>query len=154
MAAQTNLVCWAPAPHLLYVALRDGGPPAKNSWAPPIRARVKEKAVGLSIFRRSPLTAGSSKFEVLEADFGRMLWTVVRSLGDDLALFVGRGCSRAVCVSPYDLSRDSIFFVDDYPDPSLYWKKKQLHLVVCMTWKTGRSIQPGLWYHGWVETSQ
>ncbi|XP_066338957.1 putative F-box protein At5g55150 [Miscanthus floridulus] len=67
------------------------------------------------------LVAGSSKFEVFEADFGRMLWTKLRSLGDDQALFVGRGCSRAVCVSPYDLSRDSIFFVDDYI--SSVWKK-------------------------------
>jgi hypothetical protein len=60
------------------------------------------------------LVAGSTKFEVFEADFGRMLWTELRSLGDDQALFVGRRCSRASRVSPYDLSCDSIFFVDDY----------------------------------------
>jgi len=35
------------------------------------------------------LVAGSSKFEVFEVDFGRMLWTELRSLGDDQALFVG-----------------------------------------------------------------
>jgi hypothetical protein len=67
------------------------------------------------------LVAGRSKLEVFEADFGRMWWTEVRSLGDDLALFVGRGCSKAVSVSPYDLSHDSIFFVDDYTGSG--WKK-------------------------------
>ncbi|WVZ62922.1 hypothetical protein U9M48_012612 [Paspalum notatum var. saurae] len=67
------------------------------------------------------LVAGSSKFEVFEADFERSLWAEVRSLGHDQALFVGRGCSRAVHVSPYDLSRDCIFYVDDYIASN--WKK-------------------------------
>ncbi|KAK3139196.1 hypothetical protein QOZ80_5AG0379330 [Eleusine coracana subsp. coracana] len=72
--------------------------------------------------RISPLhVAGTSEFEVLKADFGCSLWTGTRSLGVDLALFLGRGCSRAVCVSPHDLSHDCIFFVDDYID-GWYWK--------------------------------
>ncbi|KAK3135993.1 hypothetical protein QOZ80_5BG0426350 [Eleusine coracana subsp. coracana] len=62
-----------------------------------------------------------SEFEVLKADFGCSLWTGTRSLGVDLALFLGRGCSRAVRVSPDDLSRGCIFFVDDYID-GWYWK--------------------------------
>jgi hypothetical protein len=35
MAAQVNLVTQAPAPHLLYVALRDGGPPASIGLGAP-----------------------------------------------------------------------------------------------------------------------
>jgi hypothetical protein len=52
--------------------------------------------------------------EVFEANFEQHLWAAVRTLGNDQASFLGQGCSRAVCVSPYDLSRDCIFFLDDY----------------------------------------
>ncbi|KAK3118251.1 hypothetical protein QOZ80_9BG0696260 [Eleusine coracana subsp. coracana] len=65
---------------------------------------------------------GINEFEVLKLDFGCSLWVEMRCLGADLALFLGRGCSRAVCVSPHDLSRDCIFFVDDYTD-DYHWKK-------------------------------
>jgi len=67
------------------------------------------------------LVAGSSEFEVFEADFEEGLWSEVRTLGNDQALFLGRGCSRAIHVSPYDLSRDCLFFLDDYTD--WIWKK-------------------------------
>ncbi|KAJ1273851.1 hypothetical protein BS78_05G016500 [Paspalum vaginatum] len=60
------------------------------------------------------LYAGRSEFKVLKADFEQQLWADVRTLGNDQALFLGQGCSKAVCVSPYDLSRDCIFFLDDY----------------------------------------
>ncbi|RLM68968.1 hypothetical protein C2845_PM17G00230 [Panicum miliaceum] len=65
--------------------------------------------------------AGSSEFEVFEADFEEGLWSEVRTLVNDQALFLGRGCSRAICVSPYDLSRDCVFFLDDYTN--WLWKK-------------------------------
>ncbi|XP_021317170.1 uncharacterized protein LOC8083015 isoform X2 [Sorghum bicolor] len=61
--------------------------------------------------------------EVFEANFEQHLWTAVRTLGNDQALFLGQGCSRAVRVSPYDLSRDCIFFLDDYIN--WYWKWKR-----------------------------
>ncbi|CAO2145381.1 unnamed protein product [Urochloa humidicola] len=67
------------------------------------------------------LVAVSSEFEVFEADFEEGLWSEVRTLGNDQTLFLGRGCSRAVRVSPYDLSRDCLFFIDDYID--WVWKK-------------------------------
>ncbi|KAL6640544.1 hypothetical protein ACP70R_021667 [Stipagrostis hirtigluma subsp. patula] len=57
---------------------------------------------------------GNSEFEVLETDLRHLYWTNLRSMGNEVALFIGRGCSRAVSVSPYDLSRDCIFFLDDY----------------------------------------
>ncbi|KAJ1273853.1 hypothetical protein BS78_05G016700 [Paspalum vaginatum] len=60
--------------------------------------------------------AGSSEFEVFKADLEQHLWADVRTLGNDQALFLGQGCSKAVCVSPYDLSGDCIFFLDDYTD--------------------------------------
>lgn len=63
-------------------------------------------------------SAGSSEFEVLKADLKHLLWAEVKSLGNEVALFIGRGCSSAVHVSPYDLSRDCIFFMDDYTDHS------------------------------------
>ncbi|XP_025828367.1 uncharacterized protein LOC112903338 [Panicum hallii] len=63
------------------------------------------------------LVAGSSEFKVFEEG----LWSEVRTLGNDQASFLGRGCSRAICVSPYDLSQDCLFFVDDYID--WLWKK-------------------------------
>ena len=44
------------------------------------------------------LVAGSSEFEVFEADFEEGLWSEVRTLGNDRALFLGQGCSRAICV--------------------------------------------------------
>ena len=59
--------------------------------------------------------------QVFEADFEEGLWSEVRTLGNDQALFLGRGCSRAIHVSPYDLSRDCLFFLDDYTD--WIWKK-------------------------------
>ncbi|CAM0152243.1 unnamed protein product [Urochloa decumbens] len=65
--------------------------------------------------------AGSSEFEVFVADFEEGLWSDVRTLGNDQALFLGRGCSRAVHVSPYDFSRDCLFFIDDYTN--WFWKK-------------------------------
>ncbi|CAM0152481.1 unnamed protein product [Urochloa decumbens] len=65
--------------------------------------------------------AGSSEFEVFVADFEEGLWSDLRTLGNDQALFLGRGCSRAVHVSPYDFSRDCLFFIDDYTD--WFWKK-------------------------------
>lgn len=52
--------------------------------------------------RRDGVTfvAGSSEFEVFEADFEHHLWTEVRNLGNDQALFLGprvlKGCP---CVS-------------------------------------------------------
>ncbi|KAG2559681.1 hypothetical protein PVAP13_8KG126320 [Panicum virgatum] len=55
------------------------------------------------------------------AYFEEGLWSEVRTLGNDQALFLGRGCSRAIHVSPYDLSRDCLFFLDDYTD--WIWKK-------------------------------
>jgi len=61
--------------------------------------------------------------EVFEANFEQHLWTAVRTLGNDQVLFLGQGCSRAVRVSPYDLSRDCIFFLDDYINS--YWKWKR-----------------------------
>ncbi|CAL4995882.1 unnamed protein product [Urochloa decumbens] len=67
------------------------------------------------------LVAGSSKFEVFEADFEQGSWSELRTLGNGQALFLGRGCSRAVRVSPYDLSRDCLFFIDDYTN--WLWKK-------------------------------
>ncbi|CAN6357413.1 unnamed protein product [Urochloa humidicola] len=67
------------------------------------------------------LVAGSSEFEVFKADFEQGSWSEVRTLGNDQALFLGRGCSRAVRVSPYDLSRDCLFFIDDYTN--WLWKK-------------------------------
>jgi hypothetical protein len=54
-----------------------------------------------------------SKFVVFEADLERHLWAEMRTLGNDQALFLGRGCSRAVRLSPYDLSRDCIFYLYD-----------------------------------------
>ncbi|XP_012703038.1 uncharacterized protein LOC101759553 isoform X2 [Setaria italica] len=63
----------------------------------------------------------SSEFEVFKADFELGLWSDVSTLGNDQALFLRQGCSRAVRVSPYDLSRDCLFFIDDYTDWS--WKK-------------------------------
>ncbi|OQU82738.1 hypothetical protein SORBI_3005G015100 [Sorghum bicolor] len=64
--------------------------------------------------------AGGSGFVVFEANLERHLWAEMKTLGNDQALFLGRGCSRAVHVSPYDLSRDCIFFLDDFTG---YWKK-------------------------------
>ncbi|CAD6258657.1 unnamed protein product [Miscanthus lutarioriparius] len=64
--------------------------------------------------------AGGSGFVVFEANLKRHLWAEMKTLGNDQALFLGRGCSRAVHVSPYDLSRDCIFFLDDFTG---YWKK-------------------------------
>jgi len=61
-----------------------------------------------------------SGFVVFEANLKRHLWAEMKTLGNDQALFLGRGCSRAVHVSPYDLSRDCIFFLDDFTG---YWKK-------------------------------
>ncbi|XP_066339056.1 uncharacterized protein [Miscanthus floridulus] len=55
----------------------------------------------------------SSKFEVFEADIEEHLWAEVRTLGTNQALFLGQGSSSAVHVSPYDLSRNCIFFLDD-----------------------------------------
>ncbi|WVZ54764.1 hypothetical protein U9M48_005515 [Paspalum notatum var. saurae] len=66
--------------------------------------------------------AGSSEFKVRKADLEQHLWVDVRTLGNDQALFLGRGCSKAVRVSPYDLFGDCIFFLDDYTD--WYWKKR------------------------------
>jgi hypothetical protein len=70
---------------------------------------------------RGVLVARSSEFEVFEADFEQRLWTKVRTLGNSQALFVGQRYSRAVHVSPYDVSRDCIFFLDDCPS----WVVKQ-----------------------------
>ncbi|WVZ54757.1 hypothetical protein U9M48_005508 [Paspalum notatum var. saurae] len=67
--------------------------------------------------------AGTSEFEVLKADLEQHLWADVRTLGNNQALFLGRGCSKAVCVSPYDLSRDCIFFLDDYISINWRWNK-------------------------------
>lgn len=67
------------------------------------------------------LVARSSEFEVFEADFEQRLWTKVRTLGNSHQLFVGQRYSRAVHVSPYDVSRDCIFFLDDCPS----WVVKQ-----------------------------
>ncbi|CAN6330207.1 unnamed protein product [Urochloa humidicola] len=87
-----------------------------------IRRKLSFKAEYLTERRYiGTLVAGSSEFEVFEADFEQGLWSEVRTLGDDQALFLGRGCSRAVRVSPYDLSHDCLFFIDDYT--SWLWKK-------------------------------
>ncbi|KAJ1269693.1 hypothetical protein BS78_07G230800 [Paspalum vaginatum] len=68
---------------------------------------------------------GSSEFEVLKANLEQHMWTNLRTLGNDQALFLGQGCSKTVCVSPYDLSRDCIFFLDDYPyNDWYYWSEK------------------------------
>ena len=67
------------------------------------------------------LVAASLNFEVFEADFEHHLWTEARNLRSDQALFLGQGCSRPVHVSPYDLSRHCIFFLDDYTGSM--WKK-------------------------------
>lgn len=72
--------------------------------------------------RISPVhVASDNEFEVLSADFRCSVWVEMRNLGADLALFLGQGCSRVVCVSPYDLARDCIFFLDDYT--GWHWKK-------------------------------
>jgi hypothetical protein len=67
------------------------------------------------------LVPGRSEFEVYKANFGRFSWAEVRSLATNQALFIGRGCSRSVCVSPYSLSQDCIFLLDDYTD--WLWEK-------------------------------
>ncbi|KAK3135994.1 hypothetical protein QOZ80_5BG0426360 [Eleusine coracana subsp. coracana] len=86
-----------------------------------IRRRLSCRGETLPVFgsRSSVAVAGWNEFEVFEADFGHFSWAKVKTLGNDLALFIGKGCSRAVSVSPYDLSRDCIFFLDDYFDS---WK--------------------------------
>ncbi|TVU27251.1 hypothetical protein EJB05_29849, partial [Eragrostis curvula] len=86
-----------------------------------IRRKISYTTV-LGGVRKSPfLVVRSNEFQVLKADFGCLFWAEMRSLGPNQALFLGRGCSRAVSVSPYDLSRDCIFFVDDYI--GWHWKK-------------------------------
>ncbi|KAJ1273838.1 hypothetical protein BS78_05G015800 [Paspalum vaginatum] len=67
--------------------------------------------------------AGSSTFQVFKADFERHVWAEVTTLGNDQALFLGQGCSRAVRVSPSDLSGDCIFFLDDYVDTNSCWTR-------------------------------
>ncbi|KAF8706385.1 hypothetical protein HU200_030649 [Digitaria exilis] len=76
------------------------------------------------------LVASSSEFQVFEPDFEQALWFEVGTLGNDRALFLGRGCSRAFIVSPFDLSRDCLFFIDDYTD---WLGRKQLNLAESMT---------------------
>ncbi|XP_025808141.1 uncharacterized protein LOC112886453 isoform X1 [Panicum hallii] len=103
------------------------------------------------------LVAGSSEFKVFEEG----LWSEVRTLGNDQALFLGRGCSRAICVSPYDLSRDCLFFVDDYID--WLWKKtttscgvydmkyeKGYSPLPMVSWKSGDA--PATWLFSQGET--
>ncbi|WVZ91874.1 hypothetical protein U9M48_037988 [Paspalum notatum var. saurae] len=70
------------------------------------------------------ILVGSSKLEVLKADLEQHMWADVRTLGNDQALFLGQGCSKAVSVSPYDLSRDCIFFLDDCPGHDGYYFEK------------------------------
>ncbi|KAG2622713.1 hypothetical protein PVAP13_3KG042370 [Panicum virgatum] len=107
--------------------------------------------------------AGNSEFKVFEADFEEGLWSEVRTLGNDQALFLGRGCSRAVCVSPYDLSRDCIFFVDDYTN--WMWKKtttscgvydmkdeKVYSALPMVSWKSGDV--PATWLFSQGETNK
>lgn len=48
----------------------------------------------------------------------------MKSVGDDMALFMGRGCSRSVCVSQYKPWGNSIFFLDD-GTWNWFWKEEQ-----------------------------
>jgi len=97
--------------------------------------------------------AGSSEFAVFEANLEQHLWSVVRTLGNDQALFLRQGCSRVVHVSPYDLSRDCIFFLDDFTG---HWKKtapacelydmkdgKIYSPLPMVSWKSGKV--PAIW---------
>lgn len=72
----------------------------------------------LLMVRRVIRSDTTSEFAVFKADFGSSLWAKVTSVGDDTALFVGRGGSTARCLSRYDLSRyalrgNRIYFLDD-----------------------------------------
>ncbi|WVZ88240.1 hypothetical protein U9M48_034783 [Paspalum notatum var. saurae] len=75
-----------------------------------------------NLFQETRHDDGSSgvarnKFEMFNADFECHLWAEARTLQNYQALFLGPGCSRAVQVSPYDISRDCIFFLDYFNWP-------------------------------------
>jgi hypothetical protein len=57
--------------------------------------------------------AGQNEFEVFKADLEHSRWIKVTTLGDDLVVFLGRRCSRAVSASQYGMLGDQIFFLDD-----------------------------------------
>ncbi|KAF8648838.1 hypothetical protein HU200_064538 [Digitaria exilis] len=104
------------------------------------------------------LVVSSSEFQVFEPDFEQALWFEVGTLGNDRALLLGRGCSRAIIVSPYDLSRDCLFFIDDYTD--WLWKEttkscgvydmkdeKFYSSLPTVSWKSGDV--PATWLSSW-----
>ncbi|TVU50638.1 hypothetical protein EJB05_02017, partial [Eragrostis curvula] len=102
-----------------------------------------------SIDNRMSHPAGSSEFNVFVADLKLFFWADVSSLGNEVALFIGRGCSTAVRVSPHDLSRDCIFFLDDYIEHSL--NKTTTHCGL-YDMKDGKIYSP-LWMVSWKSGS-
>jgi hypothetical protein len=114
--------------------------------------RTVSYARELMISRICPIfVPGNNEFEVFKADFGCSRWTEMSSLGADLALFLGRGCSKVVRVSPYELSQDCIFFVDDYID-DWYLKKTTISCGVydMKDRKVYSSLPPVSWLSGKV----
>ncbi|KAK8445601.1 hypothetical protein SEVIR_9G356302v4 [Setaria viridis] len=55
----------------------------------------------------------TAKFTVFKADLVSSRWLELRSVGDDIALFVGWWCTLARRVSQYELPRNRIHFLDD-----------------------------------------
>ncbi|KAL6642011.1 hypothetical protein ACP70R_020192 [Stipagrostis hirtigluma subsp. patula] len=92
-----------------------------------VRRKVPYKLEKGNRFRRTAYigVGDTNEFEVFEADCESRLWVEVRGLVKGQALFIGQGCSRAIDMSPYDQSGDSIFFLDDYAHihTGLLWKK-------------------------------
>ncbi|KAL6840672.1 hypothetical protein ACP4OV_029536 [Aristida adscensionis] len=70
-------------------------------------------------------------FMVFEADLGSSQWVTVKSVGDDMALFLSKGCSRAVSVSQYKQWGNCIFFLDD-ETWGWFWKEDKRS---CLKWK-------------------
>ncbi|CAL5004801.1 unnamed protein product [Urochloa decumbens] len=93
---------------------------------------------------------GRNEFEVFEADFEHSQWVNVTTLGDDLVIFLGRHCSRAVSASQFGMSGDQIFFLDDVMGNALeYAFKEESTSVSVYDMRTGEisSPLPMVWKH-------
>ncbi|KAL6589865.1 hypothetical protein ACP70R_050191 [Stipagrostis hirtigluma subsp. patula] len=69
-------------------------------------------------------------FLVFEADITSSQWVEVKSVGDDMALFVSKGSSRAVCVSQYKPWGNHIFSLED-GTWDWFWKQMPWSCCVC-----------------------
>ncbi|KAK3119159.1 hypothetical protein QOZ80_9BG0714830 [Eleusine coracana subsp. coracana] len=56
---------------------------------------------------------GTSVFSMFKANLASLRWSEIRSIGDDVALFVSRWCSFVRRMSYYKLPRNRIYFLDN-----------------------------------------